>query len=152
MFWIVLSFLRQRNSTFLVDQCLLVASSLLHQRKLIYPKSSALHDLRYVITLTREHWLWLGYITGSSKIKDKWLSLWGSMHRQVESWTCTLNFRFIVFVKHVSMQAVIISTGIFSLQNIRKCMVFSNKFVSFIHRSHLYLTRKTLIVPDDVYP
>lgn len=74
------------------------------------------------------------------------------MHRQVESWTCTLNFRFIVFVKHVSMQAVIISTGIFSLQNTRKCMVFSNKFVSFIHRSHLYLTRKTLIVPDDVYP
>lgn len=50
------------------------------------------------------------------------------------------------------MQAVIICTGIFSLQNIRKCMVFSNKFVSFIHRSHLYLTRKTLIVPDDVYP
>lgn len=74
------------------------------------------------------------------------------MHRQVESWTCTLNFRFIVFVKHVSMQAVIICTGIFSLQNTRKCMIFSNKFVSFIHRSHLYLTRKTLIVPDDVYP
>lgn len=51
------------SASFLVDQCLLVASSLLHQRKLIYPKSSALHDLRYVITLTREHWLWLGYIT-----------------------------------------------------------------------------------------
>lgn len=50
------------------------------------------------------------------------------------------------------MQAVIISTGIFSLQNTHKCMVFSNKFVSFIHRSHLYLTRKTLTVPDDVYP
>lgn len=50
------------------------------------------------------------------------------------------------------MQAVIICTGIFSLQNIRKCMVFSNKFVSFNQRSHLYLTRKTLIVPDDVYP
>lgn len=31
-------------------------------------------------------------------------------------------------------------------------MIFSNKFVSFIQRSHLYLTRKTLIVPDDVYP
>lgn len=43
------------SASFLVDQCLLVASSLLHQRKLIYPKSSALHDLRYVITLTREH-------------------------------------------------------------------------------------------------
>lgn len=30
-------------------------------------------------------------------------------------------------------------------------MVFSNKYVSFIYRSYLYLIRKILIVFDDVY-
>lgn len=104
--WIRCSAVFSESWHFLVYQCFLVASSLLLRRNLIYQKSS---DLLYVITLIRERWPWLGYITGSSK----WLSLCGSTHRQVESWTCTLNFRFILFVKHLSMKAINICTGFF---------------------------------------
>lgn len=67
---------------FLVDQYFLVASSLLNRWNLIYPKSS---DLLYIITLTR------------LVVHE---ALWIKTYRQVESWTCTLNFRFISFVKH----------------------------------------------------
>lgn len=118
MFWIVLSFLRQRNSTFLVDQCLLVASSLLHQRKLIYPKSSALHDLRYVITLTREHWLWLGYITGSSKIKDKYDWVFGD--QCIDKW---------------SLELALWTSDLLSLYNMYQCKQSSSVQVFFPFRT-----------------
>lgn len=57
------------------------------------------------------------------------------------------------------MKAINICSGIFSLRYTCICMVISNiDRLSLIHRGHLYLTHKTLLVPqrffllDDVYP